>query len=274
VVVQLGQICVQMVLTRLWISWGITPTAVTGHSLGEYAALNAAGVLSAADTISLVGKRAHELVTNCTPDTHAMLAVASSVSSIEPYMADHDLKIACINSSSETVLGGSNDQIDKVAEALSREKVKNTKLQIPFVFHISQVDPILDRYEKIASGVTFNTLSIPVLSPLLGEVIRSEGSFNPTYVKRHARETVNFPKGIEAGVRDGIVSENTVWIKVGPYPVCLAMVKKHLGPDIPAVPSLRRKVDPWKVISGSLASLYDSGLKIDWNEYQRDFNPA
>ena len=274
VVVQLGQVCVQMALTRLWISWGVTPAVVLGHSLGEYAALNAAGVLSAADTISLVGKRAQELVTKCTPGTHAMLAVASSVSSIEPYMVDRDIEIACINSSSETVLGGSNDQIDKVAEELSRKGIKTTKLQVPFAFHISQVDPVLDSYEKIATGVTFNPPSIPVLSPLLGDVIRNGGSFNPTYVKRHARETVNFPKGIEAGVRDGTLSEKTVWVEVGPHPVCLAMVKKQLGATISAVPSLRRKEDDWKVISNSLVSLYGSGLDVDWNEYQRDFNPA
>ena len=274
VVVQLGQVCVQMALTRLWISWGVTPKVVLGHSLGEYAALNAAGVLSAADTIYLVGKRAQELVTKCTPGTHAMLAVASSVSSIETYIGGHDIEIACINSSGETVLGGPSDQIEKVAEELSLNGVKNTKLRIPFAFHISQVDPILDSYEKIAKGVTFNTPSIPVLSPLLGDVIRNKGSFDQTYVKRHARETVNFPRGIEAGVRDGCISEQTVWVEIGPHPVCLPMVKKQLGATISAVPSLRRKEDDWKVLSNSLASLYAIGLNIDWNEYQRDFNSA
>lgn len=274
VVVQLGQVCVQMALTRLWNSWGVIPTVTLGHSLGEYAALNAAGVLSATDTIYLVGKRAQELVTKCTPGTHAMLAVASSVSSIETYIGGHHIEIACINSSSETVLGGSIDQIEKVAEELSRNGVKNTKLRIPFAFHISQVDPVLDSYENIAKGVTFNTPSIPVLSPLLGDVVRNEGFYNHSYVKRHARETVNFPRGLEAGVRDGCLSERTVWVEIGPHPVCLPMVKKQLGATISAVPSLRRKEDDWKVISNSLASLYVSGLNIDWNEYQRDFNPA
>ena len=141
-------------LTRLWISWGVTPAVMLGHSLGEYAALNADGVLSAADTIYLVGKRAQELVTKCTPGTHAMLAVGLSVSSIEPYMSDHDIEVACINSFSETVLGGPNDEINKVAEELSRKGVKNTKLKIPFAFHISQVDSVLDSYEKMAKGVT------------------------------------------------------------------------------------------------------------------------
>ena len=273
-IVQLGSTCVQMALARLWISWGVVPAVVIGHSLGEYAALNVAGVLSASDCIYLVGKRAHELESNCAPGTHAMLAVATSMSSLEPYMKDYPLEIACINSSNETVLGGPNERIDQLVEELSRKGVENTKLRIPFAFHVSQVDPILDSYEAIASGVTFNAPSIPVISPLLGEVIRGEGSFNPTYVRRHARETVNFPMGLEAGFRDGVISERTVWVEVGPHPVCLAMVKKILGPTISAVPSLRRNEDPWKVISCSLASLHTIGLNISWNEYQRDFNAA
>ncbi|KAL9030755.1 MAG: hypothetical protein Q9196_001159 [Gyalolechia fulgens] len=274
VIVQLGSACVQMALARLWISWGVAPAKVLGHSLGEYAALNVAGVLSVSDTIYLVGKRALELEHNCTPGTHTMLAVAASVSSVETYMTDCPLEIACINSSNQTVLGGSNERIDQLAQKLSRDGIRNDKLHVPFAFHISQVDPILDRYEKIARGVTFNAPLIPVVSPLLKEVVRDAGSFNPAYVRRHARETVNFPNGLDAGFQDGVISEKTVWIEIGPHPVCLPMIKKWLTPTIPAVPSLRRNEDAWKVLSGSLATLYMSGLNIDWNEYQRDFNAA
>ena len=274
VIIQLGSVCVQMALARLWISWGIVPAVVLGHSLGEYAALNVAGVLSANDTIYLVGKRAHELENNCTPGTHAMLAVAASASFVEPLMDDHALEIACINSFNETVLGGSVERIDRLAEELSRQGIKNTKLRIPFAFHVSQVDPILDSYKSIARSVTFNAPAIPVISPLLGEVIRGEGSFNPSYVRRHARETVNFPNGLDAGLREGVISEKTVWVEVGPHPVCLGMIKKHMTPNITAVPSLCRNEDPWKVVSHSLASLHTSGLNINWNEFQRDFVAA
>lgn len=69
VAVQLGMTCVQIALVHLWASWGVHPSIVIGHSLGEYAALNAAGVLSIADTIYLVGKRATLLETDCTIGT-------------------------------------------------------------------------------------------------------------------------------------------------------------------------------------------------------------
>ena len=273
-VVQLGMTCVQMALARLWMSWGIAPSVVVGHSLGEYAALNVAGVLSASDTIHLVGGRASRLEIDCTPGTHAMLAVTASVAAVESYFDNDFLEIACINSANETVLGGSMDQIDQVAEKLSEDGIKNTKLQIPFAFHISQVDPILDKYEELANGVTFNRPSIPVISPLLGEVVRDGGFFNPGYVRRHARETVKFVNGIETGTQDGILNENTIWVEIGPHPVCLAMIKKTLGATVSVVPSLRRNEECWKVVSSSLASLHTIGLDINWNEYHRDFNAA
>ena len=69
VITQLGMTCVQMALSRLWISWDLKPGVVIGHSLGEYAALYAAGVLSAADTIFLVGTRASRLETECIKNT-------------------------------------------------------------------------------------------------------------------------------------------------------------------------------------------------------------
>ena len=272
--IQLGSTCVQMALSRLWMSWGVVPSSVIGHSLGEYAALNVAGVLSASDCIYLVGKRALVLETVCSRDTHAMLAMLTPLESVEPFMEESPLEIACINSPNEVVLGGLNEHIDRVAEIVSRRGIQNTKLRTAFAFHCSQVDPILDSYQALAAGVKFNAPSIPVISPLLKEVIRQEGSFDPAYVRRHAREAVNFPAGLEAGYRDGIIDDKTVWVEIGPHPICLPMVKKVLGPDISTVPSLRRHEDPWRIVSRSLATLHNIGLDISWNEYHRDFNSA
>ena len=69
VATQLGLVCIQMALVHLWIYWGLKPSVVIGHSLGEYAALYAAKVLSAADIIFLVGTRAQQLESKCTPGT-------------------------------------------------------------------------------------------------------------------------------------------------------------------------------------------------------------
>ena len=76
IAVQLAGVCIQIALSKMWASWNIAPTAVVGHSLGEYAALNVAGVLSDADTVYLVGARAELLQRKCSRNTHGMLVVS------------------------------------------------------------------------------------------------------------------------------------------------------------------------------------------------------
>ncbi|KAK4933883.1 polyketide synthase, partial [Elasticomyces elasticus] len=145
-VVQLGMCCIQMALTRLWSTWGVTPSVVIGHSLGEYAALQSAGVLSVADTIYLVGKRASILEKKCTAGTHAMLAVRCPVAGLQDVVANSNgkIEIACINGVSDTVLSGTMGDVDVVAQKLTDAGQKCTKLKLPFAFHSSQVDPILE----------------------------------------------------------------------------------------------------------------------------------
>ena len=271
-VVQVGLTCIQMALTRLWVSWGVKPDVVVGHSLGEYAALNAAGVISVSETIYLVSERARLLQEMCTANTHAMLATKSSTSLLKEHFADFPgVEVACINGSRETVLGGTVDDIDKVAEKLSAQGTKCTKLNVQFAFHSSQVDTILAKFEVVAQSVTFRKPEIPVISPLLASVLSEGDRIDEHYLARHARETVDFAGGLAAAQQLGLVNDQTVWVEIGPSPVCLSFVKSELGHDVVAVASLRKITAPYKTLVESLATLHITGLAIDWNEFHRDF---
>ncbi|KAI9731500.1 MAG: Type I Iterative PKS [Cirrosporium novae-zelandiae] len=270
-VVQLGATCMQMALSRLWKSWGITPTVVIGHSLGEYAALYVAGVLSASDAIFLCAKRAKLLQDHCTAGTHAMLAVQGSVPAIGTHLTGKDCEIACINGPEATVISGMNHNIDLLAEDLKAAGFKSTKLHVPFAFHSAQVEPILHDFENAARGVTFNAPEIPVISPLLREVLTDASQFGPSYMSRHCREAVNFLGGLEAAQEAKLINEKTAWIEIGSHPICSGMVKSLLGAKITAVPSLRRNEDAWKVIANTLSNLHNIGVEINFNDYHRDF---
>lgn len=271
-IVQVGLSCIQMALTRLWASWGVKPDVVIGHSLGEYAALNAAGVVSVSETIYLVGERARLLQEKCTANSHAMLATKSPTSLLKSAFAEFPgVEVACVNGARETVLGGTVNDIDGVAEKLALQGTKCTKLNTQFAFHSSQVDPILADFEKLAKSVTFNKPQIPVVSPLLSSVLSENDSIDEHYLRRHARETVNFCGGIAAAQQLGLVNDQTVWVELGPHPVCMSFVKSELGHDVLTAPSLRKGVSPYKTLSESLAALHTAGVTTDWNEYHRDF---
>lgn len=269
-VVQLGMCCIQMALTRLWATWGITPSVVIGHSLGEYAALQAAGVLSIADTIYLVGMRAQLLEQKCTAGTHAMLAVRSPVAGLQDVVANSQgkIEIACINGVSDTVLSGTMGDIDAVAQKLADAGQKCTKLKLPFAFHSSQVDPILADFEKLASSVKYHAPRVPVISPLLSDVVSVGGVFDAFYLSRHCRKTVDFVGGLSAGMSTATISDTSLWLEVGGHPLCASMIKSCLS--APTLATMRRDEDPWKIISTSMAGLYTSGKPLNWDAFHKE----
>ncbi|EON65175.1 hypothetical protein W97_04412 [Coniosporium apollinis CBS 100218] len=274
IVVQLGMACIQVALARMWASWGIKPSAVIGHSLGEYAALHVAGVISASDMIMLVGRRAELLVADCTSYTHGMLAVKGSVESIKNALGSKMTEIACINGPEETVLCGTVEVVEATNDTLASKGMKATKLNVPFAFHSAQVEPILESFKKIASAVVFSKPTVPVLSPLSGEIIREAGIIGPDYLARHARETVNFWAALMTGQAEKVFDEKTAWLEVGAHPVTSGMVKSSLGGAPVTAPSLRRNEDPWKTLNTSLCALYNAGVAIDFNEFHLPFNAA
>lgn len=268
--VQLGMTCIQMALTRLWASWGIFPSVVIGHSLGEYAALHAAGVLSVSDTIFLVGSRAALLEEKCTQNTHAMLAVKAPTTALHDIVASSEgkIEVACINGASESVLSGAVADIDAVSTELTNVGLRCTKLNLPFAFHSNQVDPILSSFEQVAAGVIFHTPQVPVISPLLSSVITTKGMFNPAYLSDHCRKPVNFLGGLTAGMAGDSISDKSIWIEVGSHPICSSMIRSTLS--APALPTLRREEDPWKTIGSTICGLYTSGIALDFTAYHRE----
>ena len=272
VVVQLGLCCIQMALNQLWASWGVKPDVVLGHSLGEYAALNAAGVISSSDAIYLVGERARLLQEKCSASSHAMLATNTSAQNAKDLVASIvGVEVACLNARQETVLSGAFADIDKAAELLTAEGIKSTKLNVQYAFHSSQVDPILDEFTKLASSVVFHKPIVPVISPLLSTVLSEVDSINGEYLARHAREAVDFVGSIASAQQLGLINDMTAWVEIGPHPVCLGFVKSEFGHNTVTAPSLRRNESSYKILSNSLSALHTAGIFIDWNEYHRDF---
>ncbi|KAL9092385.1 MAG: hypothetical protein Q9159_000893 [Coniocarpon cinnabarinum] len=272
VVVQLAMSCIQVALAHMWCAWGLKPLAVIGHSLGEYAALHIAGVISANDMLRLVGRRAELLVSMCTEFTHGMLAVKGSEDSVMDVLGSSMTEVACKNGPEETVLCGPMDAVNKANESLLAAGFKSTMLKVPFAFHSAQVEPILDPFRAVAQSVVFNKPQIPVLSPLTGDVVHGAGVINADYMCRHARETVDFNTALDSGLNEAVFTEKTAWVEIGAHPVCSNMVKATLGSSTVTAPSLRRGEDPWKTITGSLTSLFQAGVYVNFDEYHREFN--
>ncbi|KAI0441953.1 polyketide synthase for naphthopyrone YWA1 [Xylaria telfairii] len=269
---QLALSCFEIALARLWESFGIVPSAVVGHSLGEYAALHMAGVISARDVVFLVGTRARIMEERCSAGTHDMLAVKASVPTLSRIMQDYRLEVACINGPEQTVLSGLSADIESAQEALQRFNTKSSKLKTAFAFHSSQVEPVLNDFNKATRGIIFGKPNYPVLSPLLGTVITEEGQLSTDYLARHCRETVDLVGALESAHSAGVVSKETICLEIGPAPFVTGMMKACIGPDTRTVASTRKTESIWHTLSETLSTLYQAGIDIQWGEYHRDFN--
>jgi monodictyphenone polyketide synthase len=273
VITQTALTSIEIALAKYWESLGVKPEVVMGHSLGEYAALCIAGVLSAGDAVFLVGTRARLLEEKCQTGSHKMLAVKASISQIESTAKDKlPYEIACINGPMETVLSGTADEMEAVSEPLSSEGYRCMPLDVAFAFHSAQTDPILEEFEDIASSsVVFQEPKIPVISPLLGKVVYDDGTLNAKYVRRATREAVNFVAALENAQEMATIDKDTIWIEIGPHPVCVGFVKATMPQTNIAVPSLRRGEDNWTTMGQSLGALHAVGLQVGWSDFHKPF---
>ena len=272
VVTQLALVCTEIALAKYWSSLGVKPDVVMGHSLGEYAAMHVAGVITANDTIFMVGRRAQMLQEKCKIGSHTMMAVRASLTQIAENLGDKPYTIACVNGPSDTVLSGTKEEMDEVAVPLEVAGYRCIKLDVAFAFHSEQTDPILNDFEAMSkTGVIFQEPKLPVISPLLGKVVFDGKTLNANYVRRATRETVNFLSALENARRISTVSDETVWIEVGPHPVCTGFVKSTIPSTELAIPSIRRGDDNWKTMAESMAALHLAGVEVGWNEFHRPF---
>ncbi|KAK1147826.1 Type I Iterative Polyketide synthase (PKS) [Aspergillus melleus] len=265
---QLSLVCLQMALYNFWTSLGGLPVATIGHSLGEYAALYAAGVLTASDVIYLVGTRAMLFAEKTRPRTHGMLVIKKSVQELQLEL--NSCEIACFNQPESNVVSGSLGQLYGLKQRLDGCRVACTMMDVPYAFHSAQVNPMLKEFEVAASRIRYRPPRITYISSLLATVVSAgdASTLNGEYLTKACRQPVNFQGAIQAAGAD-LVDENTIWLELGSHTVCSGMIKGILSRDTLTVPSLLRDTDTWAVITGGLEVLYNGGVEINWSEYHR-----
>ncbi len=277
--IQLAITFLEIAMADLLMSWGIRPSLLIGHSLGEYAAMCVSGVLSVTDTLYLVGKRSSLLQERCESGAYAMLAVGASVEQLEPTLSTARFKscqVACINSPTKTVVSGPINNLRAFRDQIQSGRIRTTFLEIPYGFHSSQVDPILHDFESSAKALNFAHPAIPVASTLMaGTIVEEKGIFSPAYLARQAREPVNFAGTLQACAKTGLIDANTIWFEVGPEPVNLNLVRNTLNPAPKSLlPILKSSEDNWKTVTHALSAAYTSAITVDWTEYHKEYSNA
>ncbi|KAI0012377.1 putative polyketide synthase [Xylariaceae sp. FL0662B] len=260
-------------LAQLLVSWNILPSAVIGHSLGEYAALVTAGVLDISSGALLVARRAQLMATNCALEKTSMLAVNLGATGLKATIQGdsrfQQLSISCDNSRTDCVVGGPIPQLQALKEYLtSTGKVKSKLLDVPLAYHTEAMEPILAELTQYASTMELRKPSLPVISNVLGCTVQAgENVFTPEYFARHSRQTVAFQQGLDDFLAADPNAAMIHWVEVGPHASLLPMIATQAPTTQGALlPSMRKGVSPSSTLSQLLSSFYQKAAPVDWRQ--------
>ncbi|MGH8571114.1 MAG: type I polyketide synthase, partial [Gammaproteobacteria bacterium] len=229
-------------LAELWVSWGIEPAAVLGHSVGEYVAACRAGVFSLEDGLRLIAARGRLM--QALPRNGLMAAVAADHARVSATLlgARGRVSVAAVNGPRNTVISGERVAVEAVIEDLARIGVSTKRLRTSHAFQSPLLEPMLAEFAAVAASVGFSPPKVPLVSNITGELVGQEIA-TPVYWCRHARQPVLFSGGVSALARRGC----RTFLEIGPAPVLLGMGRQIVADDDAAwLPSLRPGVSDWR----------------------------
>ncbi|MYG80708.1 MAG: acyltransferase domain-containing protein, partial [Gemmatimonadetes bacterium] len=257
-------------LTALWASVGIRPDVVLGHSVGEIAAAQAAGVFSLEDGMRFACTRG-ALMSGM--EDGAMAAffapaaeVAAAVAAWNATSGDVGVSISGDNGAHQ-VVSGPAEGIEAISKRFEADGIRVRRLNTAKAFHSALVDPILDALGASLDGVAIAPPSLTLISNLDGRAVEGGRLLDGAYWRRHAREAVAFSSGVGTVADCGV----DLLIEIGPRPVLapMALTAWPASADAPAVlsslhaPSSRDEApDDASDFVRAVAEAYEAGLPV------------
>ncbi|MEW9534786.1 acyltransferase domain-containing protein, partial [Microbispora sp. NPDC049125] len=268
---QTGLFALQIALVELAASWGITPTAVAGHSIGAITAAHTAGILTLPHAAALVTTRATLMHT--LPPGGAMTAITTTEDHITQTIADEGLtgiNIAAINTPTSTVISGDTTAVHHLTNLMRSRGHKTRHLTVSHAFHSPHMNPITDQFQKAvqALGITPPTgPTIPYISDHTGDLATPDTLTTPRYWADHLRGTVRFADAVRRLER-GTEPDEPIrrFVEIGPDAVLTALVRDTLQThqNVLAVPLLRRNQPEPHTALTAAAHLHTTGTPINW----------
>jgi amino acid adenylation domain-containing protein len=257
---------IEYALAQLWLSWGIQPQAMIGHSIGEYVAACLAGVFSLEEALQLVAARGHLM--QQLPDG-AMLSIPLSADEVRSFI-DNTLDLAASNAPSLSVVSGSVDAIMTLQDRLQAEGIECRRLHTSHAFHSRCMDDIVEPFRAIVAQLQLNAPCIPFISNVTGTWITDAEATDPGYWAQHLRQPVQFAEGIAE------LQKRSDWVllEVGPGRTLSTLAKQNALFDAnkTILTSLRHPKENQPdsdvaFVLHTLGRLWLAGVDINWSGF-------
>jgi acyl transferase domain-containing protein len=252
-------------LAQLWLSWGIRPAALIGHSIGEVAAAAVAGLFSLPDAVKLVATRGRLMQSVSTPG--GMVAVSEPAERIRPLLAGHPtLAIAAVNSPGQCVVSGADAELAPLMPVLAERGIRAKRLPVSHAFHSPLMTEVIDDFRAVLREIRFGEPTMTLISNLTGTVARPAQVTDAEYWIRHICEPVNFEAGMHTLDRRG----RHVFLEVGPSTALGSLAKQCVNDaDHLWAASVTAEDTGCDTIMRALRRMYQAGLPIDWHAVHR-----
>jgi amino acid adenylation domain-containing protein len=226
-VTQPALFCIEYALAKHWMSLGVRPTALIGHSVGEFVAAAIAGVFSLHDAVRLVARRGQLMQAQ---PAGAMLAVRADVSVVQQRLSAPEFSSLCIaaeNSPSLCVVAGPLDAVEALKMALEKDGVISRQLQTSHAFHSAMMDAAVAPFEAEVRKVHLSPPSMPIFSTVTGKLLSVENACDPHYWAMHLREPVRFSPALIETLEITGEKNPLLLLEVGPRASLTTLARQH-----------------------------------------------
>ncbi|XXY19860.1 beta-ketoacyl synthase N-terminal-like domain-containing protein [Sorangium sp. So ce216] len=261
-VIQPVLFAIEIALAAEWRSWGIEPSAVVGHSMGEIAAAHVAGALTLEDACRVICRRSQLL--RRASGKGGMAVVGLPMDQAEAALGSHRdrVSIAVSNSPTSTVLSGDRDALESLMDMFRQKNVFCRPVKVDVASHSPQMDPLREDLLLALADLGPQRAAVPIVSTVTGEVCDG-AMFDGAYWVRNLREPVLFSQAIQQLLQE----RGAIIIEMSPHPILLSAIEQgmqHVKKEGLALPSMRRDESAATVMRESLGALYTSGVPLDW----------
>ena len=201
---------IQLALTELWRSYGVTPDAVIGHSMGEVGAAVAAGALTAAEGLRVIATRSRLMSRLAGRGAMALLELDPEATAA--LIVDHpEVTLAVYASPGQTVVAGPPDDIDTLIASVAQQSRLARRIDVDVASHHPTIDPILPELNATLGDLAPKTPVVPFISTVNDT---GTATFDAKYWVANVRQPVRFSQAI------AIAGDNhATFIEISPHPL-------------------------------------------------------
>ncbi|KAJ7265392.1 hypothetical protein B0H12DRAFT_196820 [Mycena haematopus] len=269
-----GIIAIEYALGKLWGEWGIQPSVILGHSLGEYAGLILAGALSLVDVMKLAVAKCRAMYeAEPQPESYGMLAIGCEVEDAVLLSRDADvqgLEIACFNGPSQTVFSGPRAELEKLLSYIRVAANPFPAKILPgsFAWHSAYVSAQATRVIAAGNAITPSPVVTPMILNTDGSVLLP-GQYVPSgYIGEQMESAVRWDRC----VAHPLCAEVDIWIELSPKSILIPLLRSSLTlPGRTFLPTLNGTVDAWSTVTKALGRLYEAHVSINWAKYHAEY---